>query len=356
MEESTGMTAVFAILMIIVISSARIKKTLPSEQNHMTMDAKVQIEGIFTFLIVISHYVGYMQRTEFDTLYMTIRHHLNQAVVVPFLFYSGYGVMVSYMKKGRAYLQSIVRKRVPRVWFLCAVCVCFYIIMRVAYGGKLEVRNVLLSFTGWESVGNSNWYIFAVLGSYLIFYISMMLFSFVKQKGIVKYGGLLLNTPLSAAFVLWIRWCGKEVYYFNTILMFPLGCWYAALQDRIDRLFDHDLAWYGAMCAVGVLYMISYMHREPGLSFYTLWCSSFMAFILLLSMRIELNSHVLRLFGSHVFSIYILQRIPMYILHRAGMIVEAPYMSFALVILFTLLIAILFDKVSKPVLRALHLN
>ena len=54
MEESTGMTAVFAILMIIVISSARIKKTLPSEQNHMTMDAKVQIEGIFTFLIVIS--------------------------------------------------------------------------------------------------------------------------------------------------------------------------------------------------------------------------------------------------------------------------------------------------------------
>ena len=71
-----------------------------------------------------------------------------------------------------------------------------------------------------------------------------------------------------------------------------------------------------------------------------------MFIILLVSMKLEVGNPVLSLFGKHVFSVYILQRIPMTIFKRLGL-VNNNLNYFILCFAATLLMAIVFDALMK---------
>ena len=70
----------------------------------------------------------------------------------------------------------------------------------------------------------------------------------------------------------------------------------------------------------------------------------FTAIVLLISMRVELTSAVLAFAGSHVFSIYIIHRLPMDIMDRLGMAQTRPYLSLFTVIAVTCVLAVCFDE------------
>lgn len=84
--------------------------------------------------------------------------YFKQLVVVPFLFYSGYGVMNSIKNKGTAYVNSIPRNRVLNTMVNFGVAVSIFICMNLILGIPMELKQAILSYLSWESVGNSNWY------------------------------------------------------------------------------------------------------------------------------------------------------------------------------------------------------
>lgn len=83
---------------------------------------------------------------------------------------------VLYNEKGTPYVKGIFRRRFLSLFAHFDIAVLLFLLMNLALGIKTKTRTTLLAFTTWESIGNSNWYITAVLCLYLIFIVSFLIF------------------------------------------------------------------------------------------------------------------------------------------------------------------------------------
>lgn len=133
-------------------------------RDYISLKAIQPIKGIFTLLIIVSHFVTYTTLSgPLDNTYLLLKRYLGQMVVVPFLFYSGYGVIESFNKKGVAYIHTMPFQRIFKVFLQMNMALVPFWLIKIAQGNTYSIREILLVCVGWSSIGNSNWYIFAIL-------------------------------------------------------------------------------------------------------------------------------------------------------------------------------------------------
>lgn len=341
------MVAFLLILIFIIARSASIAERGQFNKNYLSKDNCNNIKGIFVILIIFSHYVQYVKLGGiYDEAYLKLRGHLDQMVVAMFLFYSGYGMMKSIQKKGKAYINTIMSRRFLMVWcsFFCAVTV--FLMVDILTGRQYPAAQVLMAYTGWTSIGNSNWYIFATLILYILMFVSFKISGFIKKQKYADYLGCFLFTILTVGFVYAQMKLGREVYCYNTIMIFPLGCWYGMFQDKIEGiLMKNDFFYAGCALILTAVYCVSFINRQKyGIEGYTVWAIAFTLVMLLITMKISISSNLISWFGDHVFSIYVLQRIPMMLLSDMGF-AEHKYMFLCIAFVGTVFIAMVFDHV-----------
>ncbi|MBO5570670.1 MAG: hypothetical protein J6A79_17310 [Clostridia bacterium] len=319
--------------------------------DYVGRESTRRINGLFTALIVMSHFVGYINMSgPYDIPYAAVRSHLNQAVVCTFLFYSGFGVMESITAKGTRYIRSIPQKRLLPVLLRLIAAILLFILVQAFYKKWYGIERILLSFIGWDSVGNSNWYIHGILVLYLVTFLAGMPLPSGKAS---RYVHAALVSAGTVCYVIFLRKAGKEEWWYNTLAMYSAGMWYSLLREKIEKILCTDCIWYLALSLDLLLYAASFDRRNESLRFFTIWVLCFMAVVLLLSMKVKLNSPFLDFMGTHIFSIYILQRIPMLILSRAGFLSSHKYIGLIVVYATTCSMAIVFDKYTKKVFDAL---
>lgn len=349
------MVVYLLILIFIIVRSASVAEGGQFNKNYLSKDNCNNIKGIFVILIVFSHYVQYVKLGGiYDEPYLKLRGHLDQMVVAMFLFYSGYGMMKSIQKKGKTYINTIMSRRFPMVWgsFFCAVTI--FLIVDILTGRWYPVSRILMAYTGWTSIGNSNWYIFATLILYILMFVSFKICSFITKQEHANFLGCFLFTLLAIGFVYVQMKLGRDNYCYNTIVLFPLGCWYGLFQDKIESfLMKNDFFYTGCALALIIVYCISYINRwEYGIEGYTVWAVAFTFVVLLITMKIKISSNILSWFGNHVFSIYVLQRIPMMLLSDLGF-AEHKYMFLSIAFVGTVFIAMVFDHVVTQRIQSL---
>ena len=141
--------------------------------DYLSRGQTDSVKGIFILLVFYRHITQYVEFNQWFDYPMTwIDEHMYQLLVAMFLFYSGYGVACSIQKKGSDYVRAIPRRRFLVTLINFDLAVLCYLLLDWIF--KIEYpRDVIIqSFIGWESVGNSNWYIFVILCLYLLVYIS----------------------------------------------------------------------------------------------------------------------------------------------------------------------------------------
>ncbi len=356
------MTIFLLLLALIIFHSLTLAPQGQFQKEYISKSTTANIKGIFVILIFFSHYTQYVTLGgPYDDAYLALRTHLNQMVVVMFLFYSGFGIMRSIQKKGRAYIRSRLPERFRKVWLQFAAAVLLFLITGLFLGKKFTADHVLLSFVGWDSIGNSNWYIFDTLIAYILLFLAFLIFPLPlksrkaqehpleteKPKDeLSQYLGCAAFTVLIILFIYVMMAAGRSRYWYNTIFIFPMGCWYAIFQERIEKLIMRNDFWYVLCVLVNtVIYVFSYERRwTGGIEMYTVWACSFTAMIVLFTMKCSVSGNLLSWFGQHVFSVYILQRIPMMILDRLGLAETHKYVFLILSFLITILMAMLFDE------------
>ena len=94
--------------------------------------------------------------------------------MVLFLFYSGYGVMESIIQKGETYIDRFPRHRLLQTLLNFDVAVVCFFFLNLALGIPMSFKQVGFSMIGWESIGNSNWYVFVILYCYLVSFQSVL--------------------------------------------------------------------------------------------------------------------------------------------------------------------------------------
>ena len=137
--------------------------------DYLSLEYSQAVKGFFILLVFFSHYNSYVSYTlDSDLIYLRVVNSFGQAMVTMFLFYSGFGVMESIRKKGIDYVRKLPRDRILRTWFNFAAAVLLFTGLALVRRIPFTLGQFLLSLTGWESMGNSNWYIFIILCLYLI--------------------------------------------------------------------------------------------------------------------------------------------------------------------------------------------
>ena len=336
------MIVAFLAAFFVLLFGVRLQPRFALDRSYLSRERTSALSGFFVLLVFLSHVVTYVQPLGApDNAYLFVKSQLDQLVVAPFLFFSGYGILCSVRDKGQAYLRRFPRHRFFKVLLQSDFAVLLFLLTALCIGKRYPLRRVLLSFTFWENIGNSNWYIFVVLALYVLVFVS---FLFASKRLVL---GTSVITALSVALVYFLHEAGKDAWWYNTLLLFPLGMWFALAKPRIDDFLLSTPRWAATLvlCVGGFIGL--HFLRGKGFVFYELWAALFMACVVLVMTRVRFDNAALRFFGRHVFGIFILQRIPMMVFSYFG-INHYRYLFVALCFAATLLLAVGFDAaVSK---------
>lgn len=308
----------------------------------LSREHTLAIKGVFVLTVFFSHFCSYVSFDRwFDIPMLRWCRWWGQLMVVPFLFYSGYGVFESVRKKGAAYVGAFPRKRILKTLVHFDMAVLLFLAFDVFFApDRLSCPAILESLVAWDSLGNSNWFVFVILCAYLFCWLGFFLF-----KG-DRFRAFLTTTVLCLCYIAVVSHF-KDSWWWDTILAFPLGCAASLWKDKLV-LAEKTLPWV----ACSALACIALAAVKRG------WIPDFhgqialvasMAAIVLLSMRFALKGKILTWCGQQVFGIYILQRLPMefgkFFHWNEGLI----YLYFLFCLATTLVLAVAFDKATRLV-------
>ena len=212
-------------------------------QSYCSPPQTQAIKGIFVITVFFSHFCSYVHlEAWYDKPLQSYCIFLGQLMVAPFLLYSGYGIFESVKKKGDAYIKDFPKKRILKTLIHFDFAVILFLILDLIIERQVSIPVFLLSLTAWESIGNSNWFIFAILCAYTFAFAGLIIFKGNLGKA------LFVIIAMSIAYMVVVSQF-KDNYWIDTILAFPIGCSLSLYKDKIDKTLHNKIVTLGGRIA-----------------------------------------------------------------------------------------------------------
>ncbi len=343
-----------AMLAVLCLWSIQVKGK-ESFEDYMSPQKTGSIKGIFVIIVLLSHVRQYvtLDNSALTQPYKELMTFFGQLMVVAFLFYSGYGVALG-LKNKEGYAKTLPTKRALKVFLHFDIAVLLFYVTGLALGKNYSVERLLLSLVGLDGIGNSAWFIVDIIILYLL---TFAVFIFTKKRMVL---GTAIMTVVSFAAVIVIREIkGNEYWWWDTIMCYPLGMWYALAKPYIDKKLLPDFSkWLSCTAITAVVFLTMneiYRATHASRKIFVPMALVFAILMVLISMRISINNKVLQWFGKRVFGIYILQRIPMIVLSHFGANGN-PVLFAAATLALTIVLAEVFERAMDKLDVLLHLS
>lgn len=331
------MSVILMLFFIVFLVGAKYAPRGEFFADYLSLEKSNSVKGIFVIFVFFRHYAQYVTLDGFwDQLFVLVNGVLGQMIVVAFLFYSGYGVMCSIEKKGISYVKSIPLQRAAKVWVHYGIAVGLFWLLNWSLGRTVPLRRVLKTLVWWDAIGNSTWYIMAIVISYLLAYVS---FRFCMKRKKLAAALLTVLTVIAVCILIPVR-PGR---YYNTLLCFPLGVWWALYKEEIDTFLKKRKNYGIVLLVCLVLTVVTNWLRNSNVWIYELASVTFVCAGILITMKLSLKNRFIQYVGNHVFSIFILQRLPMLYFSKATTLAERPYLFFGVTFVITIVISYIFD-------------
>lgn len=349
------MILILIFVLLIVIFSSSIRPKDGWKDGYISKEQSRSVEGIFVILIFLGHVVMcFDSYYALDYPYLAVKVHLDQAVVAMFLFYSGFGMMQSLQKKGTDYLKKIPLKRFLPLLIKFEIATVIYLAVRMIIKDIPDKKTLILSFTGWESLGNYGWYIFVMLSLYVLFCLSFFISHKVHTGREALTFGALILTLFSIIFMLLMCSPGnRERWFYDTVIIFCLGAWYSIFKEKAEAFLSSNLR-YMVTCiiclAVYVITSFSRVFRDMHYLIHELWMICFTIAVLLITVKISIKSKVLDFFGTLAFPMLMFQGLPFLIFSHLNL-QSSPYLFVLLSFTVTVLLSFTFNKISEAFKR-----
>lgn len=121
-------------------------------------------------------------------------------------------------------------------------------------------------------------------------------------------------------------------------MCFPLGIWYGYFMEKIEAVLRKQMLYWITAISMILMFGTIYLYHT-GVAYIIV--SALFAFVVtLVTMKVNIGNPILKFLGRHVFSIYILQRIPFMVLKN---FIGNVYLYFVFSLIITLIIAVLYD-------------
>ena len=281
-------------LLVIILWGIKIKPR-GFFDDYLSKDCTGILKGIFA-VVVIFHHLS--QRTG-GGLVFPLFQGVGYLAVAVFFFASGYGLMVSFAKKGEAYSKHFFRHRLPPVLLPFIVILILYKIYFLFYEGKSI--QYLWEKLIWES---NTWYVIALLVLYIFFGLSIKLLKKPEKIIAAMFAGTLIYC--CACFFI-IR---DQFWWYNSCFSLNLGLIFGLYGKSIDSFIKRN--WIGFLLGTSALLAVKFTFAE-GLQkqqFYQVVTYQeaallFCLLIVLISMKIKIGNKVLSFLGDISYELYL---------------------------------------------------
>lgn len=300
-------------------------------EDYLSKENTQSIKGVFIIIVFMSHVRGYAEYSAIsDQFVISILDYLGQFMVAMFLFCSGYGVFESFKRKGDQYINSFPKNRIRNTYFDFVIALILWLIFDLVTQTKYSLRTIVLSFTGWDNIGNSSWYMFVIFTLYIITFVC---FKFFKSKPIIAITAVVIFSLIYIYIIRQVR----PSHWSNTCLCYSFGLLWSYFGEYINRFLKHikTYRYYILLCPLFVVYNFLFDLRYSRLMAFNIASITFCLLIIVVMMKISFKSKILLWCGNNLFWIYILQRIPMAFFYQIGINEYNRYLYLFLCVTFT---------------------
>lgn len=308
------MVLIYAVIALLMLWGLRTRRPVDAAAG-LSVEQSTMIKGVFVLLVFASHVSQYLTLPDgmMTWSYRFIRSNLGQMIVVPFLFFSGYGVRCSILRKGENYVRSMPQKRILHTYVHTVVILLLFLAVQLFLGKLYSLKKLLLGFVFLESFGNSTWYLFAIIFLYAATWLSFRLAHSAK-------GAIWLCFLFSAVYFIGLSlW--KEAYWSDTVFVYTFGLAFPDLKELLNRMTARSssrLTGFLLLCAAFLVLTMSHFTQPVYGIMENVRAILFMLLILAALARFQVGNPVLLWLGTHVFLCYMLQRLPMILLDHFG--------------------------------------
>ena len=333
--------AVFLLLLLVVCCFGM--KFSSFHRDYMSLSATTAIKGVFAIIILLAHLRQYISLGASipDRAFGFTMRYLEQLMVAAYFFYSGFGIAESAKRK-EGYVQGFFKKRFLKTLLHFDLAVLQFLILQTLLGQHFETSRYFYCWIGWEDLGNSAWFIFAILAMYLISYAALLLKDRFAKPDLFLACSV---TALTAGLWLFLYLSKKpEYWWYDTLAVFPAGVWYSLLKDRVDGLSLPARIGLTTFMVAGFALWRHFIGIDP----YGACAILFILALTAVTTFVKVDNKVLQWLGKHCFSIYILQRLPMIVLGRTSL-VHQPVVFTAITLVCALLLAWAFTAMTDSI-------
>ena len=301
------MIVFYLAILILILTGIKVCKN-GYHSDYLSKTNTNAIKGVFLLFIVISHSLVYVTKCGYelnsfgDNIINFIYYRGGQLVVVMFLFYSGYGIGESYKRKGETYVKQMPTHRILTTLLNFDVAVLFFAITCLCLSIPFTTKHFLLSLIAWESIGNSNWYIFCILLCYFISFVTLKFTNNKRNSIIITCVLVIISTFILSLY--------KGFWWYNTMWAYGAGFAYSIYKEDIESRIQNKYLTY--LCFMAILFFLLFVtpYEYRGIKFNVL-SIVFALLVTIITMKVTLSNQVLIWIGKNLFPMYIYQRIPM---------------------------------------------
>lgn len=272
------------------------------------VNATLPLKGMLAVLI-LCHHIGIVYPSDPIGIFKNFGYTL----VSVFFFISGYGLMISYKKKGNEYLKNFFRRRLskllPTFIVLTLACMAYQcVILHSSLSGI--IRDLL---RGNPPLPNS-WFIYAIIYQYIIFYIACKI-------GKTQMRCVLIITLLTLSFIALVHAAHFGGWWWVSQPSFVLGIIVAAYEKELVKLLaKYPLFIIVCVCLIAVTALIN---SELGLAHGggSIFIFPNLMPILVLFMAYAygpIKNNIVRYLGNISFEIYLLQGLAILVVESFG--------------------------------------
>lgn len=305
------MGIIFAVfLLILLVSAFGIGR---ENKDFLSREMTTTINGYFLTTVFMTHIIQYLSSSKYnaiDWFYIDINRALGQLIVAMFLFYSGYGIMESIKHKDN-YIHTFPRKRLIPFVIDFEIAVLIYTGVSCITGDAPTFHYFLKAIFAWESVGNSNWYIFAIMYLYVTTYVVFRIFP--KKSPLPSIFLIFVFT----VYYIYVMPFHKGGWWYDTALCYPVGMLFSYKVDTFRQYFcapSRKKYYAAALTALIVCFAFVYNFRKGPVWNFELLAVLFALSIVMITVRFKATNRIYSYIGKNLFFFYIYQRVFMILL------------------------------------------
>lgn len=335
------MIYILGIVIVLLIFAITSRSCDSGASRWLSKDTTTVINGFWILIVFLSHANPYINKSEYewnmwgDKMYSFFFGFVGQMMVAMFLFNSGFGVMERIKLKGSDYIRLMPKHRVLTTLINFDIAVLCFVALNLIVGISMSIPQVILSLTCWLDVGNSNWYIFAILYCYIAVYVAFSLCQSFKRA-------VWVTIALIFVYAVLMPMLKEKSCWYNTIFTFIAGMLCSINKERLYGFLNKH--WTRVIAILPVTYLFAYIliiltrHYEIicGIG-HQIMAVVFTLIFATFAVKFDFRSSILFWCGSRLFPIYIYQRIPM--ISLSNCCADRPLLFVGLAAALTFLIA-----------------